>query len=106
MSGDLPERRALDVPADHPAYAGHFPGRPLLPAVALLAEVLAALESASARGLAQWTIAQAKFTRPVTPGTPLTLAHDPAGQASVRFEVSSPEGVVASGVAAAREAAP
>lgn len=102
MSGPLPERRAIEIAAAHPAFEGHFPGRPLLPAVVLLAEVLAALASASSRGMEQWTIASAKFLMPVVPGTPLTLAHDSATAPSVRFEVRSPQGVVASGVAAAR----
>jgi 3-hydroxymyristoyl/3-hydroxydecanoyl-(acyl carrier protein) dehydratase len=30
----------LRIAADHPAYAGHFPGRPILPGVALLSEVM------------------------------------------------------------------
>ena len=34
---------ALAIAADHPAFAGHFPGRPLLPGVALLSEVLEAV---------------------------------------------------------------
>jgi 3-hydroxyacyl-[acyl-carrier-protein] dehydratase len=33
----------LRIPTDHPAFAGHFPGQPLLPGVSLLAEVLEAL---------------------------------------------------------------
>ena len=30
----------IEIGADHPAFDGHFPGRPILPGVALLAAVL------------------------------------------------------------------
>jgi 3-hydroxymyristoyl/3-hydroxydecanoyl-(acyl carrier protein) dehydratase len=40
----------LAVTSDHPAFEGHFPGKPILPGVAILAEVLAAVEAATARG--------------------------------------------------------
>ena len=33
----------LELAADHPAYRGHFPGRPVLPGVVLLAEVMHAV---------------------------------------------------------------
>jgi len=35
-----PHRVELSIGADHPSYAGHFPGRPILPGVVLLAELL------------------------------------------------------------------
>jgi 3-hydroxymyristoyl/3-hydroxydecanoyl-(acyl carrier protein) dehydratase len=67
-------QRAL--PADHPAFAGHFPGQPLLPGVVLLAEVLeAALADAALAaclGPAP-TIASAKFLAPVSPDASPTI---------------------------------
>ncbi len=50
------------IAADHPSLPGHFPGRPVVPGVVLLSEVLACLP-AGARLLT------AKFTAPVPPGT-------------------------------------
>lgn len=92
----------LALPADHPAYAGHFPGTPILPAVVIVAEVLAAVEAATATHAHDWELASAKFLEPVAPGTPLTLAHrmEPSGHAT--FEVRSPRGIVASGTLARR----
>ncbi len=67
------------LPADHPSFAGHFPGQPLLPGVVLLAEVLeAALADATlAQRLGpQPVLASAKFLAPVSPqgGTPIELS--------------------------------
>ena len=88
---------ALHVAADHPAYAGHFPGEPILPGVVLLAEVLQAIAHATGRDAERWMLGSAKFLHPVTPGTPLTLAHIVADDGGVRFEVRAAERVVASG---------
>jgi 3-hydroxymyristoyl/3-hydroxydecanoyl-(acyl carrier protein) dehydratase len=94
-------KQALTIAADHPAYAGHFPGHPLLPGVVLLAEALAAIEShAPAQGNA-WVVESAKFLMPVLPGTRLTLSHDALESGAVRFEIRSDAGLVASGVVAA-----
>jgi 3-hydroxymyristoyl/3-hydroxydecanoyl-(acyl carrier protein) dehydratase len=87
---------ALDIPRDHPAYAGHFPGQPILPAVVLLAEVLAVAG-------AELSVSSAKFLKPVTPGTPLVLAHEVLAS-GVRFEIRSPGGIVASGTLSKRQA--
>ena len=88
---------ALRVADDHPAYAGHFPDAPILPAVVLLAEAIAAIEAATGVPAPRWTLAQAKFPRAVTPGTPLTLTHEGTAGGGVRFEIRSADGTVASG---------
>ena len=76
---------ALHIAADHPAFAGHFTGQPLLPGVSLLAEVLeAALDEPTLAALigAAPRIASAKFLAPVRPGARLTLQLD-AGPSEV-----------------------
>jgi 3-hydroxymyristoyl/3-hydroxydecanoyl-(acyl carrier protein) dehydratase len=93
----------LAIASDHPAFEGHFPGKPILPGVAILAEVLAAIEAATARGPQEWEVANAKFLVPVEPGTALTLIHEPTGTGGVRFEVRSPAALVASGLLARRK---
>lgn len=93
------EPTALRIAADHPAFEGHFPGRPIVPAVVLLAEALAAIEEATAEPARTWRLASAKFLVPVEPGMPLTLAHQPTA-AGRRFEIRSGAQLVASGVLA------
>jgi 3-hydroxyacyl-[acyl-carrier-protein] dehydratase len=95
-------KQELAIAKDHPAYAGHFPGHPLLPGVVLLAEALAAIEESMPRPAKGWMVESAKFLIPVEPGTPLTLSHEPGATGAVRFEIRSPAGVVASGVIAAQ----
>lgn len=72
------------VPADHPAFAGHFPGRPVVPAVVLLDTVI---ETAEARTqLRVGEVVRMKFHRPLGPETPFTLRLDVGGDG--RIEVS------------------
>ena len=92
---------ALTIARDHPAFAGHFPGRPVVPGVLLLARVLRAVAE-DARAPSRWSVAQAKFLRAVAPGTPLVLAREATASGSVRFEIRSAEGIVASGTLAPR----
>jgi 3-hydroxyacyl-[acyl-carrier-protein] dehydratase len=93
---------ALPLAADHPAYAGHFPGRPILPGVVLLAEAMAAIAQATGQGPERWTLANVKFLEPVTPGTALALRHESVG-GTVRFEVRAGERVIATGALAPRQ---
>ncbi len=89
------------VAADHPAFAGHFPGQPLLPGALLLAEVLEAIRSRpalAARLGPRPVLAAAKFLSPVRPGAVLTIDLQPdAGERGVKFEARCGAAVAASG---------
>jgi 3-hydroxyacyl-[acyl-carrier-protein] dehydratase len=90
-SAVVPHVVRRQVPHDHPSFAGHFPGRPILPGVLLLAEVMEALrESGDATATATATggceIASAKFLSPVSPGDELTITLQ-ASTTGWRFDV-------------------
>jgi 3-hydroxymyristoyl/3-hydroxydecanoyl-(acyl carrier protein) dehydratase len=81
----------LRVPEQHPAFAGHFPGAPLLPGVVLLDEMLYAI------GAGDWVVSTAKFLHPVRPGETLTLEHDVLANGSVRFVIRTAGALTATG---------
>ncbi len=84
----------IDIAADHPAFDGHFPGRPVLPGVALLAEVVERV-MADARLAAQVgaipQLSVVKFLHPVEPGARLLVHFDKTARA-LRFSVRSADG--------------
>jgi 3-hydroxyacyl-[acyl-carrier-protein] dehydratase len=87
------------VPADHPAFDGHFPGQPLLPGVALLAEVIEAIlgdAELSALVGPRPRIGIAKFVAPVLPGTVLSMALRAQG-GRAHFELRQGERLTATG---------
>ncbi len=95
-------RLTREVPHDHPSFAGHFPGQPLLPGALILAEVQEAMSQVPAlmaRLGRHPSLAAAKFLAPVGPGAHLTieLVPEPGGAAGVRFEVRQGEVLAASG---------
>lgn len=53
-------------PPDAPCLSGHFPGYPVVPAVAILAELIAWAESELGCGVA--AVRSARFRRPLVPG--------------------------------------
>jgi len=76
MSETVIASRTIEIGADHRAFDGHFPGQPVLPGVALLAEVLEAAlrEPALMRCLgSEPRLAVVKFLAPVGPGAALTI---------------------------------
>ncbi|HZY19962.1 MAG TPA: 3-hydroxyacyl-ACP dehydratase [Ramlibacter sp.] len=73
---DAQQRVRVPIAPDHPAFAGHFPGQPLLPGVVLLAQAIEALIQAP--DCAAWVAAGAslgavKFLAPVPPGADLDV---------------------------------
>ena len=86
------------VPPDHPAFAGHFPGRPIVPGVVLLDQAL--LFTAQMRGEAGrdgWQIAQAKFFVPVGPSQLLRFALQTTPRGAIAFSVRCEGREVAAG---------
>jgi 3-hydroxymyristoyl/3-hydroxydecanoyl-(acyl carrier protein) dehydratase len=53
------------VPVDHPCLPGHFPGRPIVPGVLLLDQVLSALQQATHRRIAR--LQRVKFAAALLP---------------------------------------
>ena len=96
------------IPADHPAFAGHFPGQPIVPGVVLLDETLQAIAARSGVSVERCTLVAVKFKAAVQPGQAITLRFAFVGPNSVRFELTSADRTVANGtlsVAVAGEAA-
>lgn len=96
MSGGYAMPADWTVPADHPAFAGHFPGRPIVPGVVLLDHSL--LRAGALPAGRRWCIAQAKFLRPVGPGETLRWSFTPASAGAQRFAIHADEALVVSGV--------
>jgi len=88
---------ALPIDPQHPAFAGHFPGEPILPGVVLLDETLYALPGT---GATRWQILAVKFHHPVRPGDRPVLEYHltPAG---VDFTIRVGTVTVVSGTARA-----
>ena len=90
-AGDAPAldgmRCVLDIAADHPSFAGHFPRFPVLPGAVLLDEALRAIAQERGLDLTQWQIASAKFLGAIRPGDALCLQHAAAADGSVRFTI-------------------
>ena len=94
----------LKIAVDHPAFAGHFPGLPILPGAALLDEALYEMAHCDALDLTRWQIANVKFLAPVRPGEVLGLERS-VGETSIRFVIRNATGrMVASGSLSAVDA--
>jgi acyl-coenzyme A synthetase/AMP-(fatty) acid ligase/3-hydroxymyristoyl/3-hydroxydecanoyl-(acyl carrier protein) dehydratase len=85
----------LQIAPDHPAFAGHFPGSPIVPGATLLDEALLVIERAT--GLAHRHIAWVKFLRPVGPGQHLVIRHDVEPGGRLRFEILAGADKIAAG---------
>jgi 3-hydroxymyristoyl/3-hydroxydecanoyl-(acyl carrier protein) dehydratase len=83
-------RPAVDVvvPAAHPALAGHFAGRPIVPAAWLLTLVAAACRDGFG-GADLRSLTRARFRAPLAPGATLSIELQRRDDGSVEFRCTS-----------------
>ncbi len=94
----------FNIPHDHPALPGHFPGNPVVPGVLLLEHVMTCLE-ATCGPLPTVRLPQVKFLQPLLPGQDAVLELVLRGPGSWRFRVLRDDAVLATGDITATDAA-
>lgn len=77
------------APSDHPALAGHFPERPIMPGVVLLDQGILFAEAMLGYQVAEWQIGSAKFFSPVAPGELLVFALHMGERGAIAIKVRS-----------------
>lgn len=92
-------RITLPLAHDHPAFAGHFPGRPIVPGALLIDLAVQAVETATRRQVT--AIAQAKFLSPAVPHELLALSFK-VSDATVAFDIETGDGAGARKLASGR----
>ena len=85
------------VAPDHPAFAGHFPGTPILPGVVLLDSALQAIAAATGLVLDRCEISSVKFLSPASPGDDLVIQHILSASGTIRFDIVAGMRKIASG---------
>jgi len=93
-SATLALERETFVAPEHPALRGHFPARPIVPGVVLLAFVEDLLRDARLRVV---ECMQVKWRAPVSPGERLRIRVDVEQRRTVRFEIFAGATSAASG---------
>lgn len=90
---------SFEVAADHPVFAGHFPGRPIVPGVMLLEWAQAEISHALGRSPRELRVREVKFFAPLEPGQRARLRFDPPASDATRcvFDIRRDEAVVARG---------
>lgn len=77
----------LNIPADHPAFVGHFPGTPIVPGVVLLDEVMHAVFMDHGLSVTAWQISSVKFLSLLKPSEIVVIEYEPLANGTIKFEV-------------------
>jgi len=85
------------VPSEHPAFAGHFPGTPILPGVVLLDVALHSIAESRGIALDLCEISSVKFLSPAHPGDELEIQHNLSASGTIRFDILAGARKIASG---------
>ena len=71
--GAVSFKARFDIPVDHPCFAGHFPGQPILPGVLLLERVMSLAQNSLCQPPDEYTVYNVKFLAAVVPGDVLDV---------------------------------
>jgi 3-hydroxymyristoyl/3-hydroxydecanoyl-(acyl carrier protein) dehydratase len=66
-------KHQLDIPLNHPAITGHFPGNPIVPGAVILDKVANALKNEIGNNIDINQISRTKFLSPLKAGIPATI---------------------------------
>ncbi len=92
-------RDVLTIELDHPSFAGHFPGRPVIPGVLLLDAAARTIAAALAPDLDPlWSADGVKFPCPALPGDALRLEWESPAPGVASFAVARGSEVVVKGM--------
>lgn len=91
----MKQRTVLNIPVEHPAFAGHFPGMPIVPGVVLLDEAVHVMTAG--RSVRNWQIASVKFLSPLQPGAAVIIEHEAQAGGSIHFDILEGERRIATG---------
>lgn len=90
---------SFEIPADHAIFAGHFPGRPIVPGVMLLEWAQAEISHSLSRAPHELRVREVKFFAPLEPGQRAQLRFDPPASDATRcaFDIRRDAVMVARG---------
>ena len=90
------KQTTLHIPGDHPAFAGHFPGMPIVPGVVLLDEAIQAIATDIGHS-GGWNIASVKFLHPLGPDARVVIRHEVQASGAIRFDIVQGEQTIVTG---------
>ncbi len=83
----MKKQTPLKISANHPAFAGHFPGTPIVPGVVLLDEVMHAIFMDTGLAETAWQISSIKFLSPLKPDETVMIEHEQLANGTIKFVV-------------------
>lgn len=87
----MKKQTPLNIPAEHPAFAGHFPGSPIVPGVVLLDEVMHAILIDTGLAATAWQVNSVKFLSPLKPNEAVMIEHEKLANGALKFAVIKPD---------------
>lgn len=87
----------ISFPPDHPAFAGHFPGNPVVPGALLLAQIIDLVETGNTGGFRVTGFTGIKFLAHVRPQEQLSVLFAPLRPGMIRFECRRADKLIATG---------